>query len=82
MMGVADRVSVFFSAHPKRQKCLERAIDNTQPESTIHKLKDLCRTRWIQRLDAFERFQQLHNAIVACFESIVSANSVHGAEIL
>ncbi len=42
MMGVIDRVSIFFHAHPKQ---LEDAIGSTQPESTVLKLKDLCRTR-------------------------------------
>ena len=46
MIGVDNCVSVFFFfAHPKRQKKLEEAIQNTQPESNVLKLKDLCRTR-------------------------------------
>ena len=56
MMGVIDKVWVFFSSHPKRQSKLEEAIQVTQPEATIKKLKDLCRTRWIQRIDALDRF--------------------------
>lgn len=72
MIGVINRVSVFFSAHPKRQRKLEEAIDETQPQSTVHKLKDLCRTRWIERIDAFDRFQKLHSSIVACMEGITS----------
>ena len=70
MMGIVDRISVFFSAHPKRQRKLEEAIDTTQPESSIHKLKDLCRTRWVQRIDALDQFQTLHPSIVACMEKI------------
>lgn len=70
MIGVVNRVSVFFSAHPKRQRKLEVVIDETQPESHVHKLKDLCRTRWIERIDALDRFQKLHSSIVACMESI------------
>ena len=42
MMGVVDRVSVFFAAHPKRQRALEKSIAKTQPESTVSKLKELC----------------------------------------
>ena len=37
MMGVVDRVSVFFAAHPKRQRALEKSIAETQPESTVSK---------------------------------------------
>ena len=68
MIGVVNRVSIFFSAHPKRQKKLEEAIENTQPESHVRKFKDLCRTRWIERIDAFDRFQT--SSVVACMEMI------------
>lgn len=70
MIGVVNRVSLFFSAHPKRQKKLKEAIDASQRESTVHKLKDLCRTRWVECIDALDRFQMLHPSIVACMESI------------
>ena len=72
MMGVVDRVSVFFAAHPKRQRALEKAIAETQPESSITKLQDLCRTRWIQCIDALHIFQSLHMSIVGCMERICS----------
>ena len=44
MMGTIDKVFFFYAAHPKQQKALEKTIDDTQPESSIHKVKDLCRT--------------------------------------
>ena len=44
MMGTIDKVFFFYAAHPKWQKALEKAIDDTQPESSIHKVKDLCCT--------------------------------------
>lgn len=75
MIGVVNRVSIFFSAHPKRQKKLEDSISHTQPESTIKKLKDLCRTRWIERIDALERFKLLLTSIVHCFECISAEGS-------
>ena len=75
MIGVVNRISIFFSAHPKRQRKLEEAIDSTQPQSSIHKLKDLCRTRWIERIDALDRFKTLYPSIAACFESISSDGS-------
>ncbi len=30
----------------------------------------MCRTRWIQRIDAIDVFQSLYKSIIACFESI------------
>ena len=50
--GVVNSVSIFFSTHLKCQRKLEEAIENTQPQSKVHKLKDLCRTHWIQHIDA------------------------------
>lgn len=73
MMGVVRRAGTFFDAHPKRQLALEKAINETQPAANKKKLGDLCRTRWVQRLDALEAFQQLHSSVVACMESICEA---------
>ena len=50
-IGVVDMVSKFFLAQPKR-RALESAIAQNQPESAVSKLKDLCRTRWVQHIDA------------------------------
>ena len=72
MMGVVGRVYQFFVAHPKWQRALEKAISDCQPSSTTHKLKDMCRTRWVQRIDAIEIFKSLHQSIVACMENICS----------
>ena len=50
MMGVVGRVYQFFAAHPKHQRALEKAISDCQHSSTAHKLKDMCRTRWLQQI--------------------------------
>ena len=70
MMGVVGRVYHFFAAHPKHQRALEKAISDCQPSSTAHKLKDMCRTRWVQQIDAIEIFTSLHQSIVGCMGSI------------
>jgi hypothetical protein len=70
MMGVVGRVYQFFDAHPKRQRALEEAIMTTQPDSAVLKVKDLCRTRWVQRIDALQVFTYLHPSTVACMERI------------
>lgn len=70
MMGIIGKVYYFFEGHPKRQTAFERAIEGCQPESRVSKLKDLCRTRWVQRIDAFQVFKNLHPSVVGCFESI------------
>ena len=40
------------------------------------KLKDLCRTRWIERIDAVQRFKDLLCSLVCCFESISTEGSI------
>ena len=57
MIGVVNCVSLFFSAHLKRQRKLEEAIVETQPQSSVKKLKDLCRTRWIEHIDALDHLE-------------------------
>ena len=70
MMCVIERVYQFFSAHPKRQTALEKTISETQPTSKVCKLKDMCRTRWVQRIDAIQVFKSLHQRTVTCMEGI------------
>ena len=69
-MSVIEKVFMLYSAHPKRQRALEDAIKSVQPHVTIHMVKDLCQTRWVQRIDAFESFFTLHLSIVKCMEEI------------
>ena len=73
MIGVVKRLSIFF-AHPKQQK-LEEAIQNTQAEWNMLKLKDLCRTKWIEQIEALDRIKKLYSSIVACFENISAEDS-------
>ena len=50
-------------------------IHTTQPESNMTKLKDLCRMRWIECIDALDQVKYLHSSIVVCFESISAEDS-------
>ena len=70
MIGVVNRVLIFFAAHPKRQEKLEDAIDIIESRSTVRKLKDLCQTRWVERIDALERFRKLYTSLISCIETI------------
>ena len=60
----------FFDSHPKRQQALEAAITDTQADSKVCKLKDLCRTRWVQRLDALSTFLSLYESTLHCLDTI------------
>ena len=72
MISTVNRVSTFFWAHPKRIKKLDKAIDSIQPTSSVPKLQDLCRTRWIECIDALDHFHTLHESIVEYFQIMCS----------
>ena len=75
MMQTADKISRFFNNSPKRQVRLEEWIESTLPEENQKKLKELCRTRWVERHEAFEVFSDLFLPIFCCFEAIVHSSS-------
>ena len=77
MIGIVNKVSLFFAAHPKRQRKLGETIESIHPGSDVKKLKDLCRTRWVERIDALDRFKNLHSSLVSCFEAILAEGSQH-----
>ena len=70
MMAVVGRVYQFFSVHPKRQGAFEKAVSECQPSSSSRKLKDMCRTRWLQRIDTADIFMRLYLSVVECLENI------------
>ena len=42
------------------------------------KLKDLCKTRWIQRIDSYIAFYELYPAILKTMESISECSAEYG----
>lgn len=45
-------IARFFCYSAKRQCLLDTAVDNISTPIKAKKLKDACRTRWIQRIDS------------------------------
>ena len=58
----------FFEYSPKKQSCLEECVDRLENGSKRTKLKSLCRTRWVERHDAFEVFLDLLRPIAEALE--------------
>ena len=58
----------FFNYSPKRQRLLERFIEVNQPDVRKQKLRDLCRTRWIQCLEAYKAFMELYPSTVEALD--------------
>jgi len=51
LMGSLEELNRFFDKSPKRQYLLEAKIQEECPDSTHGRLTDICKTRWVQRLD-------------------------------
>jgi hypothetical protein len=65
MICRADQVVKFFEYSPKKQTVLEKLIDETVNDETSRtKLKQLCKTRRVERHDAFSVFLDFFPAIV------------------
>ena len=75
MMQTADKISRFFNYSPKRQLALEEWINDVLPEENRKKLKELCRTRWVERHEAFEVCSDLFLPTFCCLEAIVHSPS-------
>ena len=74
-------VACFFSNSPKRQLALESWLDSVFADEKRNKLKAMCRTRWVERHQAFEVFVDIFLLIVTCSKGIASATSLSGIAI-
>ena len=59
IFSVMKRVHDFFD-WPKRQTILPDTIKDFYPETNQLKVLDVCRTRWVQRVDALYIFESLY----------------------
>ena len=72
MAGTNTETAIFFNFSAKRQRFLESVISlDASSQQRKVKLKDLCRTRWIQRHEAYETFFELLPSVVKVLETIV-----------
>jgi hypothetical protein len=60
---------------PKRQHFLERVIEAEAPNENKKKLKDLCKTRWVQRRDSYTLFYDLYSSLIKTMKAISIRNS-------
>ena len=70
MFDTIGEVTRSFEYSPKKEALLVQKVKDVYPESRRHKLLDVCKTRWIQRIDGLEVFLELYEAIVAILETI------------
>ena len=66
-----DSLYRFFHCSPKRQEAFEKWIMDICPsEEKRRKLKQLCKTRWVERHEALEVFIDLFLPLVSCLEEM------------
>ena len=71
--NVLDQIkelSSFFNYSEPRQKILDTCVENYVPNSSKKKLKDICRTRWVERITGLDDFEELFIPIVFCLEQM------------
>ena len=69
-MGVISKVALLIANSSKRQAALGEKIAETEQPNKKQHLLDMCRTRWIQRHEAFENFGQFYEVVVEVLEDI------------
>ena len=69
-MGIIRKLSDFFSNSPKRQEYLIKKVKAQIPQSNHHVLINVCRTRWVARIDGMDRIVELLLPVVSTLEDI------------
>jgi len=59
MMSIVQKISYFFKLSEQRQLSFESFVKRHCPNSSSHKLKDACRTRWVERIVDLGEFIKL-----------------------
>ena len=72
--SVISEIAKFFNYSPKRQHFFEYIISQNSVDSNISKLNNLCKTRWIERIDAYATFFELYPSTISTLQSISSQN--------
>ncbi|XP_057290939.1 52 kDa repressor of the inhibitor of the protein kinase-like [Hydractinia symbiolongicarpus] len=81
-MSKIKEISYFFNFSQKRQQLLEKNVIQYCPNSDKSKLKDVCRTRWIERIDGMEVFQELYVAIYVTLDDMFIVSVVVTRNVL
>lgn len=70
MFDTVQQVTRSFKYSPKKEALLVQKVTDVCLESRRHKLLDVCKTHWIQRIDGLEVFLELYENIVATLETM------------
>ena len=75
MNSTITESAYFFHNSAKRQLFLDKVLDN---KMSGVKVKDLCRTRWVYRHEAYENFSLLYVHLVDVMEAICEHDTSYG----
>ena len=76
MVGILEQVCLFFMMSPKRHAELAHHISNLpEGETNRMKLVNICKTRWVARIESFEVFLSVLPAVVETYEAISTNNT-------
>ena len=64
------RLYQFFNMHHKRFEVLNERITTLLPNARHSHLLDVCRTRWLARIDGLIVFIEVFEAVVSALEAI------------
>jgi len=70
MFEQVRKISEFFKYSEQRQRVFEEFVAQFNPDSSKVKLKDVCKTRWIERIDGLQMFVSLFPSIWHCLDDM------------
>ena len=70
VIDTMNETHLFFHYSPKRQAFFERVLEECCQDVKLEKLKGLCRTRWVERHEAYENFKELFPAVIMTMDMI------------
>ena len=72
MIGTLNEVCNFFKYSPKRNELLLEVIEIESPDSKKKTVRSLCKTKWVERHEAYEVFYDLLPSVLRALEVIAN----------
>lgn len=78
MMTIVRKLSEFFNNSPKRQQHLIEKIKELLPDNNHSVLINVCRTRWVARIDGMDRIVEMLVPVASALEDIAQNKDKDG----
>ena len=70
MINTIRVVSAFFSKSTKRETFLIENVKQYTPNERHNILIDVCRPRWVKRIDGLDRFEEMYEVVMLTVQAI------------